>query len=193
VKPSRPFRLGSPAGVAILAACTALLIFAGLWLRGLARTQGPPPKSLGRLPEFSLRDCRGRSWTRNDLLGRVWVADFQPARCASCASRALRMTDLQAALAKASGVGLVTFVTDPDFLGPGPMAELRRTLLAEPGKWIFLAGSPLPPSGSFEVVDGFGRIRGSFPEGHPAVSSEVLDCVGALLREQRLAASSGLQ
>jgi cytochrome oxidase Cu insertion factor (SCO1/SenC/PrrC family) len=193
VSVSRPVRLGSPAGIAVLAGAAGLLLSAGLWLRGMSPPQAPPPASLGRLPDFTLRDSNGRAWTQADFRGSVWVADFDPPGCASCVARALRMADLQAALARARGVRLVTFVTDRDLLRPGAMAELGRELNANPRKWIFLAGSPVAPSSRFLVLDGSGRIRGSFEEGLPAVSSEILDCAGAILREERLAAASGLK
>jgi cytochrome oxidase Cu insertion factor (SCO1/SenC/PrrC family) len=138
---------------------------------------------LGVFPDFSLPDASGGRIRRADLAGKIWIADFVPAGCLACAVRSLKMADLQTSLAKAGNVRLVTFVADPVLTRPGALAEFAREYGAQPGRWLVLAGSPPVSAEKLLLVDGSGRIRGAFAGGDPAAASEILDGVGALLRE----------
>jgi cytochrome oxidase Cu insertion factor (SCO1/SenC/PrrC family) len=171
--------------VAILAFVLLLFLVAGSWLRHLAIR--PPEKlpDLGAFPRFSARDAAGRPWTNANLTGKIWVADALPPQCASCAVRNLRMTDLQTSLSRARGVALVTFVEDPSLASPEKLIDLAREFGAADGRWIFLAGSVPIDDKEFLLVDDSGRVRARVPESRPAISSEVLDGVGDLIRERR--------
>jgi protein SCO1/2 len=183
--PASGFRLGSRAGVLALVGIAAGIGAAAFWLARLSvRPRAALPR-LGAVPAFSLRDAEGRRVGNEDLAGRIWIAAFVPSGCRVCAVRLLRLADLQAATRRARSVRLVTFVTDPDLLRPGALAELAREYGAQPGRWLLLAGSPLPETDRFVVVDGEGRVRAEFREEDPALQSELLDAVGDLLREAR--------
>lgn len=93
------------------------------------------------------------------------------------------MADLQTSLEKARQVVLVSFVSDPDLTRPDALSEIAREYGARPGRWLFLRGAPTPPTDRLLVVDGAGQIRAAFDERDPDLSSEVLDAVGALIRE----------
>jgi cytochrome oxidase Cu insertion factor (SCO1/SenC/PrrC family) len=162
-----------------------LVLSAGAWLKSLATRSPEKLPVIGPVAAFSARDAAGRTWTGQNLDGRIWIADVLAAGCASCAARGLRMTDLQTSLERARSVVLVTFVEDPALSSPEKLRELARAFGAREGKWTFLAGrSPFPDS-RFALIDTSGRVRALLAESDPAIASELLDGVGDLLREPR--------
>ena len=143
---------------------------------------------LFELPPFSLVERSGRPFTREDLRGRVSVADFVFTRCAGvCPAMTGRMARLRAALP--ADVRLVSFTVDPDHDTP---AVLRR--YAEPlnagQQWLFVTGGrtelhrlategfklaametpddraaeegPFLHSSKFALLDGQARVRGYY-------------------------------
>ncbi len=184
VVPIRSRRSGRRLAAGLAGLSLLLLLAAGWWLRRLAVRPASAPPVLGDYPEFAFPDTAGKVLRKADLRGRIWIADSVPERCPACAVRGLRMADLQASLAKAGNVVLVSFVADSALARPGALAEYAREYGARPGRWLFLAGAPAVSGDRFYVVDGLGRIRGAFPEGDPLLAQEILDAVGALLRER---------
>lgn len=107
---------------------------AGLYLRrGLA----PAPQVLGTVPAFSLVERSGRTVTREDLVGRTWVAAFVFTRCGGiCPLMTARMKEVRSAQ---PGVTLVSFSVDPEHDTP----EVLREYAARNGigdGWLLLTG-----------------------------------------------------
>ena len=171
--------------VAAVAAFLVVFLAAGLWLERLAVRPPEVLPVLGVAPSFSARDAAGRTWTRADFSGTIWVADAVPPACAACAVRSLRMTDLQTSVARAKGVRLVTFVSDPALSSPDGLRELARAFGAAPERWTLLAGRSPFPDDRFALVDAAGRLRGLYADSDAAVASALLDGIGDLLRERR--------
>jgi protein SCO1/2/putative membrane protein len=125
-----------PAGVvtaALLAAC-----FAG---RGGGSDFDSLHVDLGPVPAFRLTDQLGRPVTRDDLLGKVWVANFFFSRCAGdCSKTNATMAKLQHDLAGQKGVLLVGFSVDPEGDTPAVLCSYGERWGNDPKRWLMLTG-----------------------------------------------------
>jgi protein SCO1/2/putative membrane protein len=91
--------------------------------------------------DFSLTERSGRTVTRADLLGKVWVASFVFTRCTQgCPQVSATMKDLQASFAAYPNVLLVTFTVDPDHDDPAELRRYAEHFGADPNRWLFLTG-----------------------------------------------------
>lgn len=162
-----------PAALAVLAGCYA------------------PPPTFGDLPDFALTAVSTgqppRSFSRADLLGRVWIADFIFTHCTGpCPAISTRMAGFQKTLP--SSVGLLTLTVDPDRDDAKTLEAYAKRFGADPRRWLFVTGGKKPligllvrgfklpavedaraPSGErvthstrLVVVDAKGRLRGYF-------------------------------
>jgi len=125
----------------VLSAVVVAVVAAGLWsLRG-----GKPDSAfpvLAIVPDFTLTERSGRSVTRDDLLGQIWVADFIFTRCSGvCPLLSSRMAVLQRAL-REQGVDarLVSFSVDPTHDTPEVLREYAGHFGADANRWLFLTG-----------------------------------------------------
>src|SRR2546421_10383981 len=76
---------------------------------------GPRDEDLGAVADFSLTDQNGRTVSRSDLLGKVWVASFIFTRCTTlCPQVSATLSQLQQETSPKAGVMLVSFTVDPD-------------------------------------------------------------------------------
>ncbi len=124
--------------VLVLFAATVASISA--W-RGSIDISGPPLPLGPQVPDFSLIERSGKTVTRADLLGRVWLADFVFTRCSGpCPTLSARMHSLQLALADHPRVQLVTFTLDPENDTPAVLADYARRFHADEQRWWFLTG-----------------------------------------------------
>jgi protein SCO1/2/putative membrane protein len=93
------------------------------------------------LPPFSLTERSGRTITRDDLRGKVWVVSFFFTSCtAGCAQNTASMKRLQDALAGYSDVMLVSITVDPETDTPARLREYAAGYGADPNRWLFLTG-----------------------------------------------------
>jgi cytochrome oxidase Cu insertion factor (SCO1/SenC/PrrC family) len=116
-----------------------LLIFA----LGLAGCSGPhlDPEPLGEIQDFTLQERSGRTVSRADLLGKVWVACFAFTRCrTSCPQISATMARLQHELTTTPDVRLVLFDVDPDHDTPDVLRRYADTYQADHERWLFLTG-----------------------------------------------------
>lgn len=116
----------------------ALAAFAAL-AAGCSRQ---PPR-LGVLPAFSLTAVSAggavSALRREDLSGRVWIADFIFTHCSGpCPALSLSMARLQSELPPA--VGLLSFTVDPDRDGAKELGAYAARFGAVPGRWHFVTG-----------------------------------------------------
>ena len=209
VRSARPTRILVVVGV--LLALT--LVFVAWSLGGGA----PPPGEVSRtlpviaeVPEFSLTERDGRTVTRADLLGSVWVADFIFTRCAGpCPLLSARMRSLQLELEADAGVKLVSIMLDPENDTPAALVHYAKRFQADPDRWWFLTGdnekevhslvargflqsvvpeteaTPLLHSTYFVVVDRRGRIRSVHNGMEPESKPLIVEDVRSLLAERR--------
>jgi protein SCO1/2 len=182
------------AGLGVLA-LAALAALAG------GDASSPPPR---RLPAFELRESRGGTLSKRDLLGEIWVAQFIFTRCAgSCPVMVSRM----AALAKrVPGARYVSFTVDPEHDTPEILARYAKNN-SLPEDWLFATGSydqmqslakegfqlsmgpgvdpkePIIHSDRFVLVDRYGRIRRTVSTGGEGALTSIEADLKALLWE----------
>ena len=103
---------------------------------------GPAPAKLpviSAVPDFTLTERSGRSVSRADLLGSVWVADFIFTRCAGpCPKLSELMRGVQYALKGETGVKLVSVCLDPENDTPPALVHYAKRFNAEADRWWFL-------------------------------------------------------
>lgn len=171
-------------------------------------------EKLAPAPEFRLTAQDGSIVTREDLKGKVWVANFIFTRCAGpCPLMTSRMAEINQALSrKATDVELVSITVDPEYDTPTVLKEYGEKAGAKPEKWKFLTGpkeviDPLvmrgflqslawEPSGTpvhstrFVLVDKDGWMR-AFRDGNdPEIVQKLLMDIGDVLREPSPTASA---
>jgi protein SCO1/2 len=149
-------------------------------------TSPRPIPTYSAVPDFSLTERSNRAITRNDLDGKVWVADFIFTHCGGiCPAMSSKMEKLQERLPKE--VVLVSFSVDPANDTPEVLSEYAKRYNADPERWLFLTGDaaalqrlsidgfklaldatsgtkeePITHSSRFALVDRQGNIRGYY-------------------------------
>jgi protein SCO1/2/putative membrane protein len=95
------------------------------------------------IEDFSLTECRGRTVTRADLLGKPWLACFIFTRCAGpCPIVSRQMETLQKRL-EGLDVKLVSITVDPEHDTPEVLQEYADRHHADPERWWFLTGDKI--------------------------------------------------
>jgi protein SCO1/2 len=200
-------RMTLPLGFMVVLTFFTVTVVALWYLRaGVGGAGAAAPSKLTPIkdaPAFTLKDQTGRSVTRDDLLGFVWVADFIFTSCTGpCPELTLRMRSLQQGIEKfADKVKLVSLSVDPEFDRPAVLRSYAERHHAKSDLWWFLTcdseqemhqivregflqalspagqGTPIIHSTRFVLVDKRGRIRGWYdgldPESKPAILRDV--------------------
>jgi protein SCO1/2 len=156
-----------------------------LLLLFLTACAGPLP-DYSVAPEFQLTERSGRTVSRQDLNGQVWIANFIFTQCAGiCPAMSSNMERLQARLPRE--IRLVSFSVDPANDTPAVLTEYAKRYNADPERWLFLTGEaesiqklsvggfklaldptggsevePIMHSSRFVLVDGDAHIRGYY-------------------------------
>lgn len=128
----------------------------------LALACDPPPDLpvLGRVPDFTLTDQRGRAFASRSLEGTVTIVDFIFTRCVTaCPMLTSHMANFRRRLGdRASRVRFVSITVDPGYDTPAVLAAYARTHGA-PDDWLFLTGDAA--SINRAVVQGFRVAMGA--------------------------------
>lgn len=191
--------------LAVLLAVAVAAFMAPKWLQ-----QSVPAAELpvyAEVPDFQLLNRDGRSVSREDLLGRPWIADFVFTRCqVSCPAMTQRMAALRPGLP--DDFPLVSVSVDPEHDRPEVLeAYARRYEAGE--RWLFLTGEkdevyelvqggfklgvqpvapeemersrePITHSTRFVLVDAEGRIRGYYDAFDAAALTRLLQDLSRL-------------
>jgi protein SCO1/2 len=178
----------SPALAAGLVVLLLAVVAAAAWFVVRRPGDGPDLPRLGAAPDFTLVSEQGKTVTRTDYAGKVWVADFIFTRCGgSCPILSAKMVALSERMTDVPGVRFVSFGVDPEYDTPEVLADYGRKLGADPARWAFLRGErpvirslvrdgfklaiedaapdsvePILHSTRFVLVDGEGTIRGYY-------------------------------
>ena len=98
---------------------------------------------LAELPDFSLTERSGRTFTRQEMLGKVSVVDFIFTNCAAqCPQVTAQMVKVQAfALPRWENVQLLSLTVDPENDTPEALAKYAKDFEADVERWLFLTGS----------------------------------------------------
>jgi protein SCO1/2 len=97
-------------------------------------------QSFSQVGPFTLVERSGAAVTRDDLLGRPWVASFVFTRCTGpCPMVVSTLKKLQARL-KGGEARIVTFSVDPEWDTPEVLRSYASDAGADPKRWLFLTG-----------------------------------------------------
>ena len=95
----------------------------------------------GPIADFALTERSGRTITRADLDGKVWIASFVFTRCTGpCPQVSATVARIQKELQNEPDVQLVTFTVDPEHDTPDELKEYAKHFNADPERWWFLSG-----------------------------------------------------
>jgi protein SCO1 len=190
---------------AFLAFVLAVLLGYSMWRGSERRDVGQLPV-IRAVPDFTLTDQDGKIVTKDDLRGKIWIADFIFTRCQGpCPLMTARMLEMQRALVKAPEIKLVSVTVDPEHDTPEVLKAYAAANKADPERWKFLTGDKAvieklvtegfmqhlaeengePVHGTmFLVVDGNGMVRSARMLEDPELIPKILTDTGNLLREQ---------
>ncbi|HET7785455.1 MAG TPA: SCO family protein [Myxococcales bacterium] len=150
-----------PAWVAFAALVLAVPMGA-LLLRQAVRPELPV---LAQLPQFSLVAEDGKPFGRDDLLGRVWIADFVFTSCGdACPRLQAKMRKLQdrlIPLEQGGNIGLLSISVDPERDTPQKLKEYGELFGARQGLWRSLTGQQNEVERT--VVQGFHTAMAKIP------------------------------
>jgi len=204
--PGAPKRLPFMVWVITFLVAIALIAGAGKLFRGSERRGYDETSVIGVVPEFRFTTQEGKTLTRQDLLGKVWVIVFFFTRCPGpCPMMSSRFAEISKELKKGKDVRLVSLSIDPEHDTPEVLKEYAKRFGADPDRWIFLTGpkneveefttkgmlqalsnaDPTAPvhSTRFLVIDRQGRIRTARKLDEPELVQKLLIDIGNLLRE----------
>lgn len=133
----------------------SILFFIGLQVtRSMSNSGTAVDAALWTPPDFSLTDADGTQVSRQDLLGKVWVANFIFTRCPGpCPKMTQRMLSLQRRIPAQEPLRLVSISIDPAYDTPEVLAEYADHWGADRSRWHFLTGPPGETIGL--IVKGF--------------------------------------
>ena len=125
-----------------LALLAVLLLPASLFADSRTVIDDEPGDDFGEVAEFSLTERDGRTVTREDLLGKVWVASFVLTRCPDgrCPQVTQTVKRLQETLTGRRNLRFVTFTVDPDRDDAKELERYAQQYEADPERWLFLTG-----------------------------------------------------
>src|SRR3954470_6128694 len=129
-----------PAWVAFAALALAVPMGVLLFRHSLS----PELPMLGELPQFALIAEDGKPFHRDDMLGRVWIADFVFTSCADACPRLQnkmkRIQDRLIPLEQGGNVGLLWIPADPARDTPQKLRKYGEAFGARRGLWRYLTG-----------------------------------------------------
>ncbi|HCU24422.1 MAG TPA: hypothetical protein DF383_05330, partial [Deltaproteobacteria bacterium] len=134
----------------------------------LAACTKPALPVLGEISEFHLTTQEGRSFSKSDMAGKIWVANFIFTSCAgTCPLLTERMKKLQTSLnagmenPERAPLHFVSFSVDPERDTPEVLQEYAKRHDVDLSNWTFLTG-PFEEV-SRTVVKGFKVSMGKVP------------------------------
>lgn len=194
-------------------AATAMLSVMAVTPHITGRSDAEPTHDLpvyNDVPPFELIDQDGRPFSRDDLAGKVWIADFIFTRCSAvCPMMTQMLSVLQDRLREHphwDDIRLVSISVDPQHDQPDVLREFGEQYGSIPGHWYFLTGEkpatwalssegfhlgvgdtpdnaamPITHSSKFVLVDQQGRIRGYYDSFEPTEREQLLRDIDTLL------------
>ena len=110
-------------------------VASGMW-------RGREPERFFEVPDFRLIDQNGKPFTKKDVSGKVWIADFVFTQCAGpCPLMTLSMVDLQKELA-GTPIQFVSISVDPGHDTPAVLKKYAAAMKADEKNWTFATGEP---------------------------------------------------
>ncbi len=122
----------------LLAALIAVVAIAAVSVLKVSRSE---IERFGPAPEFTFITQRSTPFSREDLDGQVWLADFMFTTCQGiCPILTERMKGFQDRFAGRGGWKIVSFSVDPVHDRPDTLAAYAAQHGADPERWTFLTG-----------------------------------------------------
>jgi protein SCO1/2 len=132
---------------------------------------------LADLPQFSLVDEDAKAFTRDDMLGRVWVTDFVFTSCAdACPRLQQKMKGIQdrlIPLEQGGNVSLLSVSVDPERDTPEKLRDYAAVYGQRKGMWRYLTGDQKEIEKT--VVQGFHTAMAKVPAGNTDPHMEAFD------------------
>lgn len=129
-----------------------------------AAPEGSVLATFGAVPDFSLTERSGEAFSKSELLGKTWIADFIFTSCpGQCPLMSAKMRHLQDLFPAAAPLRFVSFTVDPKRDTPEVLGQYADRFAAEKDRWFFLTG---PPEELERVEKGFYMHTGDDPNMH---------------------------
>lgn len=160
---------------------------------GERKPEGSVLAVFGEAPPFSFTERSGQTFSKGDLAGKPWIANFIFTSCAGqCPLMSLQMKGLQKEFPHESGFRFVSFTVDPGRDTPEVLSEYADRYGAERKRWFFLTGpkneidqtmkgfflspadEPVMHSIRFILVDRKGRMRGFYDSSDPPSMKQLI-------------------
>ena len=158
----------------------AALLFATFLLKDSSKENSLP--LLGTIPKFKFIDSEENLISRDDLTGKVWVADFIFTTCTmACPVMTGNMNLIHKAFKNDDQVRIVSISVYPEYDTPGVLKEYASRYDANTNRWHFLTGPEedvkdvikngfkmgdyediIFHSEKFALIDQVGNIRGYY-------------------------------
>jgi protein SCO1/2 len=178
---------------------------------------GSAPAALRGAPDFAFTDQDGRTVTRADLIGKIWIADFIFTQCRSaCPLLTARMKMLQNRITNPE-LRFISFSVDPEHDTSAVLKRYAAQWSGDEARWRLLqtdadglravttgmrllvaaTGDPSDPilhSNRFLLFDRKGTVRGAYDSSDTAAMARLVTDAQALLGHSvtpQLAAQSG--
>ncbi|HEX4384326.1 MAG TPA: SCO family protein [Myxococcales bacterium] len=120
---------------------------------------------LADLPQFSLVAEDEKPFTRDDMLGRVWVADFVFTSCADACpllqSKMKKLQDRLIPLQQGGNISLLSISVDPERDTPAKLRDYAQIYGQRKGQWRYLTGQQREVERT--VVRGFHTAMAKMP------------------------------
>jgi protein SCO1/2 len=170
----KPGKLVLHPGWVAFAALVLAVPMGALLFRQTARPDLPV---LGDLPAFSLVAEDNKPFRKDDLLGRVWIADFVFTSCADACPRLQgkmrRLQDRLVPLEQGGNIGLLSISVDPERDTPEKLKQYGEIFGARPGLWRSLTGDQKEVERT--VVKGFHTAMAKVPRENADPHLEAFD------------------
>jgi protein SCO1 len=194
-------------GVLVATIAGVVLAFAYQSWKGSEQKESASLDRFSALPEFSFLDQEGKKITKEDLKGKIWVADFiSTTGTGLYAAMSGRFAELDRNFQKSDRLKLISFTVDPGIDTETVLKKYASQYEASE-RWHFLTGDKdklaslamngfqlasrdekSSPAGElrstkFVLVDGHGVIRAYYDGLSPEVVQKLLTDIGSLLRQ----------
>ena len=157
----------------------------------------------GSVPDFEFTDSNGETITREDMEGKVWVADFIFTTCTmACPIMTGNMNIIHKSFKEDNNVRIISISVYPEYDTPDVLKEYASRYNANTDRWHFLTGPEesvkniiktgfkigdyediIFHSEKFELVDVRGNIRGYYSGMETEDMSKLKKDIKRLLRE----------
>lgn len=124
----------------------SIILFIGIMvvlLLSACGSQGIKNGYNSELEEFTFTDHNNKEFSKSDLKGKVWLADFVFTNCTTvCLPMTSNLAEFQTMLKDngISNVEIVSFSVDPELDTPAALKEYAERFNADLSSWHFLTG-----------------------------------------------------